>query len=184
MEVLMAEKDDPRDGKYDAQFRKHFEEIDELALAVLKSHLIMESAIDNIIELIFFHPHLVLDARISFYVKVQMVRAYALHESEMTIWKLVLAISELRNEIAHNLEGTKREKRLAAVRNLYLSEAPHYAEKHKNYPDHLIVILASSLCTGFLGEMEKDLTHLRKHIDALAEHSVPKDKDGKPLKKT
>jgi hypothetical protein len=174
----MAKKDDPLDSKYGAQFRKHFEEIDELALAVLKSHLIMESAIDNIIGLIFFHPDLVLDARISFFVKVQMVRAYALHESEMTIWKLVLAISELRNEIAHNLEGKKREKRLAAVRNLYLAEA------HKNYPDHLIVILASTLCTGFLGEMEKDLATLRKHVDALGARSVPKGKDGKPLQKT
>jgi hypothetical protein len=144
----------------------------------------MESAIDNIIGLIFFHPELVLDARLGFFVKVQMVRAFALHEREMTIWRLVLAIGELRNEIAHNLEGRKREKRLTAVRNLYLSEAPDFAEKHKDYPDHLIVILASSICTGFLGEMEKDLTHLRKHIDALAAHSVPKDNDGRPLKKS
>jgi hypothetical protein len=180
----MANKDDPLDSKYGVQFRKHFEEIDDLALAILKSHLIVERAIDNIIGLIFFHPDLVLDARISFFVKVQMVRAYALHESEMTIWKLVLAISELRNEIAHNLEGKKREKRLAAVRNPYLAEAPDFAEAHKNYPDPLIIILASSLCTGFLGEMEKDITTLRKCVDALGAHSVPKGKDGKPLKKT
>ena len=44
-------------------------------LAVLKSHLIMESAIDNIIGLIFFFSELVLGARLGFFVKVQMVRA-------------------------------------------------------------------------------------------------------------
>jgi len=79
---------------------------------------------------------------------------------------------------------TEREKRLAAVRNLYLAEAPDFAEAHKNYPDPLIIILARSLCTGFLGEMEKDITTLRKCVDALGAHRVPKGKDGKPLKKT
>jgi hypothetical protein len=32
--------------------------------------------------------------------------------------------------------------------------------------------------------MEEDLTALRRHIDAVAMLSVPKDKDGKPLPKT
>lgn len=179
----MAKGDDLLDNKYGAQFKKHFEDIDELALSVLKSHLIMESAIDNIIGLIFFHPDIVLDARISFFVKVQLARAYALHEKDMTIWKLVFAIGELRNEIAHSLEGKKRETRLAAVRKLYLAEAPNFAEVHKNYPDHLIVVLASSLCVGFLAEFEKDITTLRKHIDTLAARSVPKDEGGKALKR-
>ncbi|WNV10966.1 hypothetical protein [Tardiphaga sp. 709] len=179
----MPDSDAPLEGKYELQFKKHFEEIDELALTVLKSHLIMESAIDNIIRLVFFHPNLVLDARVSFFMKVQMVRAYALHENEMTIWKLILAISELRNEIAHSLEGAKRETRVASLRKLYLSEAPDLADRHKDYPDHLIVVFASSLCTGFLGEMEQDLTFLRKHIDSIAVRSVPKNKDGTPKKK-
>lgn len=39
-------------------------------------------------------------------------------------------------------EGTKREVRLANVRRLYLVEALEFAEKHKDYPDHIIVVLA------------------------------------------
>jgi hypothetical protein len=142
----------------------------------------MESAIDNIIKLIFFHPD-ELDSRMGFLHKVQIAKAFALNENEMTIWKLILAIGELRNEIAHNLEGTKRAVRLANVRKLYLIEAPDHAEAHKNYPDHLIVVMACSMCTGFLGEYEKDLTCLRKHLNEIAAQTVRKNKDGTPMKK-
>lgn len=180
---MAKKKDAALEDKYVQQFKKHLEEMDELVQIVLKGHLIMESAIDNIIALIFFHPELILDARINFFLKVQMVRAYALHEKDMSIWKLVLAISELRNEIAHNLDGKKREARLAAVRKLYLSEAPDFAEAHKDYPDHIIVLLACSMCTGFLGVFEEDITALRNHINALAAATVPKNKDGSPMKK-
>ena len=175
---------DPTDDKYVQQFKKHLDEIDEFIQIVLKSHLIMESAIDNVIRLIFFHPDIILDARINFFLKVQIVKAYALHESHMSIWNLMLAIAELRNEIAHNLEGKKRDARMTNVRNTYYSEiSPDMAKAHKDYPDHVIVIMASSLCTGFLGEMESDISHLRREIDAMAAARVPRNPDGTPMKK-
>jgi hypothetical protein len=41
---------DPMDDKYAQQFKKHLEQVDVFTLVVLKSHLIMESAIDNVIR--------------------------------------------------------------------------------------------------------------------------------------
>src|SRR5262245_41965131 len=73
---------DPMDDKYVQQFKKHLEQVDAFTLVVLKSHLIMESAIDNVIRLIFFHPDIILDARMNFFQKVEIVRAYALREDE------------------------------------------------------------------------------------------------------
>ena len=40
------------DDKYVQKFKEHLEQVDAFTLVVLKSHLIMESAIDNIIRLI------------------------------------------------------------------------------------------------------------------------------------
>lgn len=88
----MAKKDDLLASKYGTQFKKHFEEVDELSLNILKSHLIIASAIDNIIRLIFFHPVLVLDARMGFFVKVQLIRAYALHEKDIRSGSLYLRL--------------------------------------------------------------------------------------------
>jgi hypothetical protein len=93
---------DPMDDKYVQQFKNHLEGVDAFTLVVLKSHLIMESAIENIIRLIFFHPDIILDARMNFFQKVEIVRAYALRKDEMSIWKLMHAIADLRNEVAHS----------------------------------------------------------------------------------
>jgi transcriptional regulator with XRE-family HTH domain len=71
---------DPMDDKYVQQFKKHLEQVDAFTLVVLKSHLIMESAIDNVIRLIFLHPNIIFDARMNFFQKVKIVRAYALRE--------------------------------------------------------------------------------------------------------
>ncbi|MEY9604818.1 hypothetical protein ABIF74_009510 [Bradyrhizobium japonicum] len=144
----------------------------------------MESAIDNIIGLIFFHPDILLDARMNFFQKVEILRAYSLREDEMSIWKLMHAIAELRNEVAHNLEPKKRQPRMDKVRKLFYSEAPEEAaEAHKDDPDEMIVMMASSLCTGFLGAHERDLAERRKTIDRIADANVPRNADGSIKKK-
>lgn len=171
------------DDKYVLQFKKHLEEVDPFILVVLKSHLIMESAIDNIIRLTFFHPEIILEARMNFYQKVEIVRAYSVREDEMSIWQLMHAIAELRNEVAHNLEPKKRERRMDKVRRLYYSEvSAEIAEDHKDAPDEMIVMTAAGLCTGFLGAHEKDLAKLRSSIDRMAAH-LPRNPDGSITKK-
>jgi hypothetical protein len=174
----MAKAPEPT-SKYQEQFRKHFDEIDELALSVLKAHLIVESALDNIISLIFFHPSLVLGMRPGFHLKLQMVRAYAIQEQNYSIWKLMAATNELRNAIAHELEGERREQKMEAVRQMYLNQVEDsLAQDHKNYPDHLIVVLACSLCAGFLGQMEEDIAALRGAINAMTAAIPKKNTDG------
>jgi hypothetical protein len=171
------------DDKYVQEFKKHLEKVDAFILVVLKSHLIMESAIDNIIRLIFFHPGILLDARMNFFHKVEIVRAYSVREDEMSIWQLMHAIAELRNEVAHNLEPKKRQPRMDRVRKLYYSEVTtEIAELHKDAPDEAIVMMAASLCTGFLGEHERDIAGLRRSIDRMADR-LPRNPDGSIKKK-
>ena len=100
----------------------------------------------------------------------------------MSIWKLMLAIAELRNEVAHNLEPKKREPRMEKVRKLYYSEA-EIAEAHQNEPDEMIVLQAASLCTGFLAAFEEDLAGRRATIDNIARADLPRNPDGSIKKK-
>ena len=70
------------------------------------------------------------------------------------------------------------------VRRLYQSEvSPDIAEAHKDAADEEIVMFASSLCTGFLGSHERDLSGLRKRIDEIADANVPRNPDGSIKKK-
>jgi hypothetical protein len=183
-DAMAKQTKDPMDDRYVQKFKEHLEQVDAFALVVLKSHLIMESAIDNIIRLIFFWPDILLDARMNFFQKVEIVRAYSLREDEMSIWKLMHAIAELRNEVAHNLDPKKRQPRLDNVRRLYLLEVSEgIAKAHKDEPDEMIFMVASSLCTGFLGSHESELAGLRKMIDEIADANVPRNPDGSIQKK-
>jgi hypothetical protein len=94
------------------------------------------------------------------------------------------AIAELRNEVAHNLEPKKREPRMDKVRRLFYSEvSAEIAEAYKDAPDEMIVMVATGLCTGFLGAHEQDLAGLRKMIDGIADANVPRNPDGSIKKK-
>lgn len=168
--------------KYAALFHEKMGQIDPLLQAVLTGHLIIETALDNILTIVFFHPeHVFKEARLGFSQKVQVVRAYGLRKDDNSIWDLVLAVNSVRNEIAHNLAGEKRDARLQQLRSLFMAEASGEMQtalevewkRLKDVPDQVIVVWACSLCTGFLGEFEADVSSLRNIIDALDDNINP-----------
>lgn len=161
--------------KYTKMFEKEMGETDPLQQVVLKGHLIIEAAIENILSLIFFHPEHVFKGRFAFMQKVQMARAYGLRKDKNTIWNLIMSINEVRNEVAHNLAGDKRDKKLKQLRRLFLSEATEKMraslekddKKLEDLPDEVVVAYSCVLCTGFLGTFEADIATLRRIVDAL-----------------
>lgn len=168
--------------KYAVLFHEKMGQTDPLLQAVLTGHLIIETALDNILAVVFFHPeHLFKEARLSFSQKVQVVRAYGLRKDNNSMWDLILTVNSVRNEIAHNLAGERRDARLLQLRSLFMTEASGemraMLEKDwkglKDVPDPVIVVWACSLCTGFLGEFEADVSSLRNIIDALDEGMNP-----------
>jgi hypothetical protein len=166
----MARKSGPDLAKYAKLFDKHMSKVDELTLAVLKGHLIIEGALDDILATIFFYPGHVDAARLGFVRKVHIARAYALRKNELPVWDMILTINALRNELAHKLEGEKRKK-MDDLRKLYDEQCPPGSDKaekaRSKMEDHTIVYLTCIRCTGFLGTYEYDLKGLRKIIDSL-----------------
>lgn len=168
--------------KYAALFNEKMGQPDPLLQAVLTGHLIIETALENILALVFFHPeHVFKEARLSFSQKVHIVRAYGLRKDDNSFWDLILAVNSVRNEIAHNLAGEKRDARLQQLRSLFIAEASGEMQatlekdwkRLKDVPDPTIVVWACSLCTGFLGEFEADISSLRSMIDALDQSMNP-----------
>jgi hypothetical protein len=154
--------------KYQSEFEKHLGAVDQLGQVILKGHLIIESAVDNIINLILFHPEHIQDAQLSFKSKVQLARGLALRKNKISIWNLVLSVNAVRNEVAHNLLGETPSRKLDQLRRLYLAELPaELREKQKAAPDHVIAMSACMMCTGFLGTLEHDTKRLREYIDGL-----------------
>jgi hypothetical protein len=157
----------PHLDKYTKLFEKHLETLDRLQVIVLNGHLIVESAIDNIIALMLFHPEHIQKARLEFSQKVQLARGYALRKNKDGIWALILTIGEVRNEVAHNLTEARQNEKMAQLRRLYFREAPELEKSHKEASDEEIAYYACELCAGFLGTLEEDSRSLRRMIDGL-----------------
>ncbi len=155
--------------KYLDQFAKHMLEVDELAQVVLKGHLILEEGLTRILKLHVWNGEHVDDAGLGFYRKVQLARAFALRKSKLGMWDLLLAINALRNGLSHSLDSADREKKLDALKRIYLREAEgmESIEGHETAPDHEIVFAACAFCAGFLGTYEKDAESYRGLIGTM-----------------
>lgn len=170
--------------KYRQMFEREMSHSDPLQQSVLKGHLIIEAALDNILSTIFFHPEHVFKGRFSFMQKVQMARAYGLRKDTNTIWQLILSVNEVRNEVAHNLAGERRDVKLKQLRRLLEAEMTNemrcgLAKGGMNLTglaDDAVVVYSCMLCTGFLGTFEDDVSALRNIIDGL-DHILSPEKE-------
>ena len=167
----MAELPPQHLEKYLADFEKHFAGVDELDMVVLKGHLLIEAALDNVITAIFFHPEYISNGRFGFGQKVQIGRGYCFRKDKLPMWNVMLAVNNIRNEIAHNLEGSKKQNKLNQLRRLLIADENNKTIAHafEVIDDSDIIRLACQLCVGFLAAFELDLQSLRKMHDAVTD---------------
>lgn len=166
----MAGEDENRPylEKYGALVNEHMQFVDQFAQTITTGHLIVEHALDNILEVLSFYPKYVKAARLGFRQKVSLARSLAQRHADVSIWGVISAINSMRNEVAHNLPGESRTRQIEKFKRVYLAQASaDLAEALKDAPDEAIAATACIECVGFLGTFEDDLRHLRRHIDAV-----------------
>jgi hypothetical protein len=92
-------------------------ETDDLALIVLKGHLLVEEQLVDLTKRALPHPkHLPDD--LSFNLRSRVVRAAVPHKSNDVCWGLILKLNQVRNDFAHSLEPPKLQKHLWELFNL------------------------------------------------------------------
>lgn len=151
------------------RFKREMETVDDDAHVLLKGHLLLEEAMSEIIDQYVFHRENVEDARLSFAQKLHLSKALCLRKNTFGEWALISAINTLRNDLAHQLNSTEREKKLAKVRELYFREAAGYAgiEELKKEADVVILFNACAHCAGFLATFLRDSKGFRAMIHAM-----------------
>jgi hypothetical protein len=149
--------------KYLNALNKEMERVDALAQTILKGHLIIEAALDNILAIILFHPEHLREARLTFNQKVHIARCYALRKNTNPVWNVILEINSLRNEIAHRLEGEKRRAKIARLREICRAEMdPAIDQVIDGATDEVVVTMSSAMCLGFLADFEHDTMSFTK----------------------
>lgn len=142
-------------------FIKQLSEIDEYAQIILKGHIVIEQKLNEIIRYIFFHPDYVLNARLRFEQKLEMVRAYSVNAHDHLDWSFLRKFNELRNIIAHEPPGERRTQKMAAIHTLFLDlTIPDQRLKYKNSTQETFALSVCMRCAGFLEYIGDDLGQL------------------------
>ena len=127
----------------------------------------LEEQLQRILDIFLFHPQHLEEARLSFAQKVALARSMSLDEHSNSMWQLNLAVNTLRNELAHALGSEKRKNKFDRLKTLYIAERDVTAEEADRSPDHIIASFAISLCLGFLGSFEEEVTRFKSWINNL-----------------
>ena len=151
------------------KFENEMSSLDPVTHVVLKGHLILEERLGRILEAHLFHPEHTEDARLSFNDKMCLCRSLCLRKNRLGEWELIAAVNGLRNELAHNLESTKRQRKIDRVKEIYFREAAglDLLNEIKARSDAEIIKSACGHCEGFLTSFERDALAFRQLIHRL-----------------
>src|SRR5882757_1836067 len=98
-ETTMADDDD---DDFIPKFRQQLLETSEFVRVLLNGHFDVERQLDEFLEQIFLHPKHLESARLTFFQKTNIARAYAPPKSDdRPEWRLMLELNALRNKMAH-----------------------------------------------------------------------------------
>jgi hypothetical protein len=140
-------------AKIFAEAKAREKKLDELRVAVIKWHLLVEGALDDFLTLAFFNPqHLKLD-RMNFHLKGNLALALSLKGDTDPFWGVLWALN-LRNKIAHNVEPKEVDEKMKYLRKTYIEalEPSQRADAEKK-ADNQVVEDASILVIGFIGNI-------------------------------
>ena len=137
----------------------------DLRRAALEGHLLMEEALNALLEACLFNPELKLN-RTNFHLKGELAVSLAAGRGTDEIWAVFWAINQLRNKMAHNLDSKEIDEKMAYLRKAYIAVLGPAAAAHaETQTDKQIVDDACSVCAGFLGQLTSEARIRRAIID-------------------
>ncbi|MFT5519679.1 MAG: hypothetical protein ACI9IA_000263 [Enterobacterales bacterium] len=110
----------------------------DVELILLKVHLLVEEMLTDVISIRAKNKKHILDARLSFYSKMKLARAY--HDGDVSewVWKSIELLNKSRNKLAHNLTADEVTKGMNEFICLVKSNQPHWPDNmfKFNHPDY------------------------------------------------
>ena len=158
--------DDPRLEKARKEMAERVEKYNALLLSVIKTHLVVEQAMDGLLAAALFHPEYIRETRFNFAHKMKICQAMALTDNEDKLWRVLGAFNSLRNKLAHTTQIDEIRSNMDQLRKVYLSSLNgKQVEALKEEPDHRLAEFAAYLCAGFLATLAEDSKSQRRVID-------------------
>jgi hypothetical protein len=137
--------DDPRLEKSRKEMIERVNRVNEMMVAVLKSHLVVEQFMDE------FLMASGKKAGGTFADKMQLCEILKPPEIDLPIWKVLTAGNLLRNKMAHTLDQSEIKTKMDEVRAAYLAALSDQQRPHSEKLDDLrIASAAFEHCAAYL----------------------------------
>ena len=145
-------------------FIKQINDIDELAMVVLKGHLVIEQVLTRIISKYVHHSNYV--PGLTFDNRVRLARSMSLDQADNSMWNLILAVNQLRNKVAHSLESKERQKAYQHLKQAYDVETKDSTRQKVDEP-HYLALMAMGHCLGFLQGFEAEIDRFKEWLGTM-----------------
>ncbi|OJW06384.1 MULTISPECIES: hypothetical protein [Legionella] len=140
-------------------------EMNEVDSTVIKSNILIEQQLNEIVKDYFFHPKYFKDDNISLATICKFAQAASLSYSDDKIWTIIKKLSSFRNKIAHNLQHPKRDTEIRNLKHLYNALFLHKLDKHflwkDNDSDAMGLHIVTLTCLSFLIEVHNEVKRLK-----------------------
>lgn len=134
IEELIARWDERRKEDQE-KFQRYFPESDDLLAVVLRGHLLVEGYLDRLNRHCFHYPQYYDQAGLSFVKKLLIAKAQVLvpHSDREGFFDAIAKLNELRNDLAHHLESSRLEEKVAG----FLGAVKAWYPKDGPIPEHI-----------------------------------------------
>lgn len=146
-------------------FIEQIKHIDELAMVIIKGHLVIEQVLTRIIGKYVHHSNHIPD-RLNFAQLVSLARSMSLDEADNSMWNLILAVNALRNKVAHSLESQERQKAYKRLKVTYHAEIDDGSPPEDEESHHL-ALMAMAHCLGFLQSFESEIDRFKEWLGTM-----------------
>lgn len=89
------------------RFKKHEPKGRDLSLILLKSHLLIEEEMNELLEVLLPHPEFIYRSRFGFLQRLRVLQAVTTDNRLHALADAMEILNEMRNSLAHQLEPTK-----------------------------------------------------------------------------
>jgi hypothetical protein len=95
------------------RFFTYLPQTDDMTLLILKGHLLIEEQLISILKDNVCYFDALNEARLTFYQRLQIVKAMKYREENDWVWAAIKKLNTLRNELAHKLESSQVESKVS-----------------------------------------------------------------------
>jgi len=156
-----------RDGIKNPNLQRFFDQfycVDDLSLAVLKGHLLIDEMVNRVIESFLFHPECLREVRLTIPQRLSLARSISFREQNNRVWSLIKALNKLRNSMAHCLERVKLQPDLDRIRTHYFAICP---DEPRDIDDETLIQYVVLHSMGFIDACEQEAVRCRLWLSRL-----------------